>query len=147
MTNWSIKIRQQKFDDSKGMVPAILFGNAILFMFLVVFHATNPLVNVHLISLAITILFFLGLHKIYDWKNQSINIGILFFYLLLFALEFGIAGLPETYLSNGYNGIKYGKGMMFDLLIGIYPLSFCLLRLALALPILGIIVRRKALLT
>jgi len=145
MTNWSLKIRQQKFDDSRRMIPAILFGNLILFFFLIAFHSSGELVKIHLISLATTLLFTLGIYKIYNWENQSINITVLLFYLLICVLEFGIAGLPETYMSYSYYTRFYEKGMMFDLLVSIYPLTFLLLRFTLALPILTIIMRRRVL--
>ncbi len=128
------KIAAYKFEDAKNMVTAVLLVH-LFFVLLMIVQPDFSIRNERFILCAITTIALAVSIKIYDWLNNKVNFAVIIVYLLFFTLELVSVGQPETlnhYISP--NPSSLSKGSFMEVLMGIIPTAYLVMRLLLAIP-------------
>jgi hypothetical protein len=127
------KIKEYKYIDSKNGLYATVFANLLLFL-CITFSSTLSF-NLHATISMISAIAIFMLIRVYDWKNQSINLFIIGGYLGIFLWEFlalGTAGVTISYQTGEY---EISKGVMFDLMVWALPSMYMGIRLLAVIPL------------
>lgn len=132
------KIAEYKFKDSKQMTWAIGSGNLILALLLLSPDWTNIYSDPRTITCFMLAGFFIVVSIFHTWLSPEFNAYLAALYLSVFLFEMLQLGIPESAIAFSNKGIS--KGLMFDLMVGLFPYIYIGLRLFLIIPLIYITV-------
>ena len=136
-------IEEYKFEDDKALIQGLIVGNIMLALIFLVGDLNLIISDLRTQLCMISGLFFLIIHKYYEWKSPKVNVVFMLIYLLIFMIEFLYIGIPESAIRFDEN--RLSKGAMLEMFIGFLPYLYIGIRLALIFPLIQIIFSSKKL--
>ena len=132
-----IKLAKYRFEDDRRATLSVGIFNLIIAVFIVLGMFPKIQFDIRAVLCICTGITFLLLYKYYDWKSSITNWTIAILYLVLFILEFIHLGTPGNIIEFNYNRIS--KGVMFQMMIGILPYLYMIVKIGIILPLVNII--------
>ena len=127
--DWKLRHITEDIEEIRKNIRIIPICNFVFFLFFLAFSLTINYDRVILLF-STAILFFL-IHYLYDWSSSSINVSFFILYLALVGIEYLIIGMPESGAT-----FQLGKGILFNIVIFVFPIIYIGIRVGCALSIL-----------
>ncbi|MEO1515462.1 MAG: hypothetical protein AAFV95_10625 [Bacteroidota bacterium] len=141
---WSLKIRQHRFEEKIQYTKAIALGHLILGLIILTVGSWA----IHfcpILACAATVFLFVTAILMDAWKSQAFNWGVLALYVGTLVLELLYGGLPAYFLDYQGGGSGIGHGIIMEFLILAFPYIYLFIRIGLLIPLIQLILARRQL--
>lgn len=131
-TKREMMLASYQFENKKGGLKAVIFGNTLLFVLAFFGNFNNFHISPFALMSLISALLVFGINRVYNWKNAMTNFKIVSAYLLIFIFELILFGIPNSIMEINA-GIS--KGIFMEILFYIVPFVYTGIRIALVIPL------------